>query len=54
MRVAGPVVLNPESRRQLEQQARGRTVSVRVALRSRIVLLAADGKQHGRIAHRLC
>jgi hypothetical protein len=44
MRLARPIVLNPESRRQLERQARGRTVPMRVALRSRIVLLAAEGK----------
>jgi hypothetical protein len=46
MRVARPIVLTPESRIQLERQARGRSVPMRVAVRSRIVLLAADGKQH--------
>jgi transposase len=46
MRVAKPIVLNPEIRRQLERQARGRSVPVRVALRSRSVLLAAEGKQN--------
>jgi hypothetical protein len=44
MRLARPIVLNLESRRQLERQARGRTMPMRVALRSRIVLLAAEGK----------
>ena len=53
MRLARPIVLNPESRRQLERQARGRTVPMRVALRSRIVLLAADGKQHKQISEEL-
>jgi putative transposase len=53
MRVAEPIVLNPESRRQLELQARGRTVPVRVSLRSRIVLLAAEGKQHKQISEEL-
>ena len=53
MRLARPIVLNPESRRQLERQARGRTVPMRVALRSRIVLLAAEGKQHKRISEEL-
>src|ERR1700689_550188 len=53
MRVALPIVLNPESRCQLERQARGRTVPMRVALRSRIVLLAAEGKQHKRISEEL-
>jgi hypothetical protein len=50
MRVAPPIVLTPESRLQLERQARGRTVLMRVALRSRIVLLDADGKQHEQIS----
>jgi transposase len=53
MRLARPIVLNLESRRQLERQARGRTVPMRVALRSRIVLLAADGKQHKQISEEL-
>ena len=53
MRVARTIVLNPESRRQLDRQARGRTVPMRVALRSRIVLLAADGKQHKQISEEL-
>jgi len=37
MRVARPIVLNPESRGQLERQARGRTVPMRVALRTALV-----------------
>jgi transposase len=37
----------------LERQARGRSVSVRVAVRSRIVLLAADGKQNKQIGEEL-
>ncbi len=53
MRVAQPIVLNSESRRQLERQARGRSVPMRVALRSRIVLLAAEGKQHKQISEAL-
>src|SRR6202453_750264 len=53
MRVARPIVLNPESRLQLERQARGRSVPMRVAVRSRIVLLAADGKQHKQISEEL-
>jgi DNA-binding NarL/FixJ family response regulator len=43
----------PESRRQLERQARGRTVPMRVALHSHIVLLAAEGKQHKQISEEL-
>jgi hypothetical protein len=52
MRVAKPIVLEGEIRRklELEQQARGRSTPVRVALRSRIVLLAADGLQNEQIA----
>ena len=45
MRVARPIILNPEQRRALEQQARARSLPARVVERSRIVLLAADGKQ---------
>ncbi len=39
-------------RRKLEQQARGRSTAARVVLRSRIVLLAADGLQNKQIARR--
>jgi transposase len=49
MRVAQPIVLDQQSRLQLERQARGRSVAVRVAVRSRIVLLAADGRQNKQI-----
>ena len=50
MRVAKAIVLEAEIRRKLEQQARGRSTPVRVALRSRIVLLAAAGLQNEQIA----
>ena len=53
MRSARPIVLTPESRCQLEQQACGRMVSMRVALRIRVVLLAADGKQDKQISEEL-
>src|SRR5450631_1470753 len=53
MRVAEAIVLNPEIRRQLERHARGRSVPVRAALRSRIVLLAAEGKEHKEISEEL-
>ena len=53
MRVAPPIVLTPESRLRLERQARGRSVPMRVALRSRIVLLAAEGRQHKEIGEAL-
>jgi transposase len=50
MRVAQPIVLNEETRRKLEQQSRGRSTQARVMLRSRIVLLAAEGLQNKQIA----
>ena len=50
MRVAPPVVLSEEVRRRLEQQSRGRCTQARVVLRSRIVLLAAEGMQNKQIA----
>jgi len=50
MRVAQPIVLKADVRRKLEQQARGRSTAARVVLRSRIVLLAADGFQNKQIA----
>ena len=53
MRVAAPVALDEATRKQLQQQARRRSVSVRVALRSRIVLLAADGLQNVQIGAEL-
>jgi Homeodomain-like domain len=53
MRVARPIVLSPESRNQWERQVPGRNAPVRLALRSRIVLLAAEGKQHKQISEEL-
>lgn len=50
MRVARPVILNTEQRQALEQQARARSLPARLVERSRIVLLAADGKQDLEIA----
>jgi len=50
MRVAQPVVLSEEVRRKLEQRSRGRSTQARVVLRSRIVLLAAEGMQNKQIA----
>ena len=50
MRVAQPIVLEADIRRRLEQQSRGRSTAARVVLRSRIVLLAADGLQNKQIA----
>jgi transposase len=53
MRVARPVSLNPEQRKILEQQVRGRSLPARVVERSRIVLLAADGLRDKEIALQL-
>jgi transposase len=50
MRVAQAIVLKEDVRGKLEQQARGRLTPVRVALRSRIVLLAAEGLLNEQIA----
>ncbi len=50
MRIAQPIVLNEVTRRKLEQQSRGRSTQARVVLRSRIVLLAAEGLQNKQIA----
>lgn len=44
MRVARPVVLDSEQSRQLERWARARSLPARLVERSRIVLLAAQGK----------
>lgn len=50
MRVAVEIVLSATQREEVEKLARGRTVTVRVAERARIVLLAAEGKQNQEIA----
>ena len=50
MRVARPVVLNPEQKEVLEQCARARSRSVRMVERARVVLLAAGGKLDKEIA----
>jgi transposase len=50
MRVAEPIVLDEEIRRNLERQARGRSTAARVVMRSRVVLAAADGLQNNQIA----
>jgi transposase len=53
MRVAKPIILEEETRGNLERQARGRSTPARVVLRSRIVLLAAEGLLNDQIAVRL-
>lgn len=49
MRVAPRIELTESERRELERLARSNTVSVRLARRARIVLLAAEGKENGEI-----
>jgi transposase len=53
MRVARPVSLNPDQRKILQQQARGRSLSARLVERARIVLRAADGLQDKEVAAEL-
>lgn len=53
MRYARPVVLDAEQRAQLEQQARARSLPARMVERSKIVLLAAEGKPDLEIASQL-
>ncbi len=54
MRVAPPVELTEEQRRQLLAWSRGRRTPARVVRRAQIVLLAAAGKQNKEIADELC
>ena len=53
MRVARPVVLEPEQRKALEGRARARSASARSVERARIVLLAGTGLQDQQIAAQL-
>jgi len=53
MRRATPIVLTNEQRDQLQRLSRGRQVSVRLAQRASIVLLAADGLENKQIGERL-
>jgi transposase len=53
MRVAPAIELSSAARLELEKLSRRRTTPVRVVLRSRIVLLAADGMQDKQIAQHL-
>lgn len=50
MRVAPAVILSPEQRQLLEANARARSLPARLVQRSRIVLMAAAGKQDREIA----
>ena len=53
MRVAQPIVLQEEIRRKLEHLVRGRSTAARAVMRSRIVLLAANGLHNKQIAEKL-
>ena len=53
MRVARAISLNPEERKTLEMQTRGRLLPARVVERARIVLRAADGLQDKEIGAEL-
>src|SRR3546814_20087426 len=53
MRVAVNIVLEVGERQSLKRLSRSRSTSVRLAERSTIVLLAAEGKPHGEIAEEL-
>jgi transposase len=53
MRVAELIILDEKARMHLQKQARGRSTAARVVLRSRIVLLAAEGMQNKQIAEQL-
>lgn len=53
MRVAPEIVLTDEERAELSKLVRSRRTSVRLALRARIVLLAADGTRNKDIAEQL-
>jgi len=53
MRVAPAVVLDPTTRTELERLSRKRSLAARAVVRSRIILLAADGLQNQQIAAEL-
>jgi transposase len=53
MRVAAAIVLETKEREALERLSRSRSTPVRLAERSKIVLLAAQGKTNGEIAEEL-
>jgi len=53
MRIAPEIVLTEKERSELTKLTRSKRTSVRLALRARIVLLAADGLHNKEIAARL-
>ena len=52
MRVAPSIILSDEQKNELTRLSRSGRTSVRLAERSRIVLLAAEGLQNKEIAHK--
>ena len=52
MKIAAKIALTDEERTVLERWARGRSTPARLVLRSRIVLLAAEGKMNQKITPR--
>ena len=53
MRVATTIVLNEKERAKITRLTKSKTVSVRLARRAQLVLLAADGKDNEMIAEEL-
>ena len=53
MRTASVIELTDEQRRQLQRWVRSNTVSVRLARRAKVVLLAAQGMDNREIAREL-
>ena len=53
MKIAPKIALTDEERTVLERWSRGRSTPARLVLRSKIVLLAAEGKMNQKIAPRL-
>jgi transposase len=53
MRIAASIELSDEQPQQLEKRARARSVSVRVAQRSKMILLAATGMSDSKIGAEL-
>jgi transposase len=53
MRIAPKIALTDEERTVLERWSRGRSTPARLVLRSRIILLAAEGTMNQKIAPRL-
>jgi transposase len=53
MRVSCSITLTSEEKEQLQRWSRGRSTPQRLVLRSKIILLAAQGKQNKQIARQL-